>query len=669
MADRDLFDLEMSPGEQPPSGLGDRFLVGIAALVLLGGAAIAVMHAVPDSSATAKASPTPSLAPSPTPVLIPTPSPPRVATVVPPDIELVQPTPQQAFSGWIRAVTDVTIVVSPVAGAAKTGVLAKGAAAYADQQAEPATEPGWLHLQDPDGWIASVSNGEEVVRRYAWAQYPTSGWVTSLDAGDHGAMAMVSPALMDPNQPLQTAPAVSGDGVTWRSGDSSAFGSWGPGALAWGPAGWLAIGFVSDGSSTGRIWIWSSPDGRRWSRLGMMAGLTTDYPTQLAGSDRGYVLLTNSQGGFRGGAASAWSSADGKTWIESTDPDLNGSGNSDLRLKATAGGFYLWEASTQPITGPRFAAFSSDGQVWRRVVGGTGGVNFQLTTIGDRTLAIDSDQITLAPRVWSGTVARGQMLWTRRPEEDPPFAGGVVTQLVNDGTRVYAFGWDRSSDRALVWTLAGGSWTRAELPASFGGIPTQAVAWPGGVVVVGHRPTLRGDNPIFWHRTPDGGWLPEANPILAAMPDPATDSCPALPSDYLDLVIADTPALIACYGATPISFRAWSATCDGCSGDQTGTAEPGWLLQPTDNQLYLNPIKVTDGGWWSNVVVSPLLPIQKSWSGAWVELTGHFDDPASATCHRQPTADELQWWTGQQALQMQCRQSFVVTAVKVVSGP
>jgi len=50
-------------------------------------------------------------------------------------------------------------------------------------------------------------------------------------------------------------------------------------------------------------------------------------------------------------------------------------------------------------------------------------------------------------------------------------------------------------------------------------------------------------------------------------------------------------------------------------------------------------------------------------------LTGHFDDPAAATCHSPPTADALQSWQGQQALVNQCRQTFVATAVKVVSGP
>jgi hypothetical protein len=329
----------------------------------------------------------------------------------------------------------------------------------------------------------------------------------------------------------------------------------------------------------------------------------------------------------------------------------------------------MWDASTQPITGHRLAAFSADGQTWR-MVAGQDGVNLQLTSIGSRIIAIDADQQSLAARVWSGTIARGEIVWVRRSEADASFAGGVVTQLVNDGARAYAFGWDRSTDEPLVWTLEGGSWMRAKLPASFGGLPTLAAAWPGGVAVAGHRPSLRGDNPILWHRTPGGGWMPESDPILPFVPDPAQGECPALPTDFLEVTMADTSGIAACHGAEPFSFRAWSVECDQCFGyDERQLATPGWLLEPTGNQLYLNPTHTTDGQWWSNVVVKPPLMVDRSWSSTWVEVTGHYDDPSAATCRRQPTADDLQWWSGQRDVVNQCRLILVVTDVKVVSGP
>jgi hypothetical protein len=666
MTDREIFDLELSPGEQPPSGIGDRVLVGIAGIALLAGLAIAVINAVPHEE-TAEASAAPSAAPSRTPVPIPTPAPARVATVAPPDIEIVQQPYQQGFSGWIRALTDVIIVAGPEPDAARTGVLAKGSAAYVDQENEPSGEPGWLHVQDPEGWIASIKDGEQLVRRYAWPRYRSSGWVNGLTSGPQGALAMITP-VSDPDRNTPSTPTVSSDGATWRSGASSAFGGWEPITPAWGPAGWLAVTYVSDASDTNRIWLWKSADGRDWNRLGMLAGINGEYPSQLVGSDRGYLLLTDSQGYGGGAPGTTWFSPDGRTWTQSTDRAMNGSITGERRIRPLAGGFYMWDFSAQPLTGARFAAFSADGLTWRRVAG-QDGVNLQVTSVGSRTIGIDADLPTLEARVWSGTFARGQLVWIRRPEMDAPFAGGVVTQLVTDGERAYAFGWDRSSDRGLVWTLDGGTWTRAELPASFGGIPMAAAAWPGGVVAVGHRPNLRGDNPILWHLTPGGGWLPESDPIMAFVPEPTNGECPALPTDFLEFAVADASGIVACHGAEPFSFRAWSVPCDqGCYGYE-GMAEPAWLLQPTDNQLYLTPTATNDGGWWSNAVVSPRLKVDRSWASAWVELTGHYDDPAAATCRRQPTADELQWWSGQQALITQCRTTFVTTDVKVVSGP
>jgi len=666
MTDRDIFDLELSPGEQPPSGIGDRVLVAIAGLALLAGLAIAVINAVPHHE-TAQASPTPSVVPSRTPIPVPTPQPPRMSTVAAPDVQLAQPRQEYRFSGFVRSLNGLDVYSSPDFKATKVGVFAKGAVAHADQQDEPnGGGQGWLSIQDPQGWIASIAaDGSQLVRRYEYPHYRSSGWVNTLNAGDHGFVAMLS-GPGDASGSSAWGPAASVDGAIWHGSSASAFDSWNPGLIAWGPAGWLAVAYVSDQGATSGIWIWSSADGTTWRSLGMMAGLTSDYPGQLVASDRAYLLQTQSQTG--GAAVDLWSSADGKTWTESKEPMLNNTMSGNRRFAGLAGGFYAWDSVTDPNTHPTPALFSADGATWRKVDGGPAGLNLQLTTYNGRALAIDADPKSLAARVWSGSVVRGQMLWLRRQDEDAAFRAGVVTQLVTDGTRAYAFGWGWSNDQPFVWTKDGLQWTRSQLPSSFGGIPTQAAAGPGGVVVVGHRPTWRGDNPIFWHRSPNGAWLPEANPILTFVPDPPADECPALPADFLEFTVADTAGLVACRGDAPISFRAWSVECPGCSGYQVGVAEPAWLLRPTD-QLYLSPVESRDQNWWGATVLRPPLTVDPSWLSNWIEITGHFDDPAAATCHSPPTADALQWWQGQQALVNQCRQTFVATAVKVVSGP
>ena len=47
---------------------------------------------------------------------------------------------------------------------------------------------------------------------------------------------------------------------------------------------------------------------------------------------------------------------------------------------------------------------------------------------------------------------------------------------------------------------------------------------------------------------------------------------------------------IACFGDAPLTFRAYSSDCEGCYYEYRGSADPEWLVQPTDtNRLYLSP--------------------------------------------------------------------------------
>jgi hypothetical protein len=662
MADRDRFDLDLSPGEQPPTGLGDRVLVVIAALVLLSGLAIAVLHALPQEDQTARASATPRPSPSPTPQLFATPAPPRVATVVPPDIEMVQPSQQPNFSGWIKALTDIDIRSGPEPQASTIGILPKGEIAYADQQVEPATEPGWLFLQAQSGWIASVVDGHSLVHRY---EYPTSrgsGWLNSIKAGSTGLVALVSPPS-GPYEQSSLVAAVSTNGSNWAYASSSAFGGWYVDSVAWGPAGWLAAAYVYNDSES-RIWLWSSPDGLRWTRLGMFAGATQGYPGTLVASADRYLFET---GGDRASGYTLWSSTDGRTWTEVTDHTVGiGNNNGEQHIQALAGGFYLWNSGGSPVAFGSPAAFSIEGLRWTRVVGGPQGQLAQLTTLGDRVLATDLDPVTQSTRVWSGSIVRGQLLWRRVMSADPAFAGGVVTQLVSDGRQAYAFGWDRQTEVPEVWTGDGANWSRTQLPPAFDGIPSMAAAGPTGVIVVGHRPTLRGDNPIVWHRTPDGRWVPETRPMLPVVPDPSRAACSPLPTDFAEFTVVDTAAAVVCHGDESTTMRAWSQRCDGCYGGNASDASPAWLARPSANLLFLWPVATADGNSQS-VVVDPSLYIDPAWYGLWLDVTGHFDDPASASCHVTPTIDDLPWWSGQRSVIDQCRETFVVTAVKVAS--
>jgi hypothetical protein len=247
----------------------------------------------------------------------------------------------------------------------------------------------------------------------------------------------------------------------------------------------------------------------------------------------------------------------------------------------------------------------------------------------------------------------------------------VVTALVWDGQRAYAFGWDRATEQPLVWTRGAEGWSRSSLPDSFGGIPQYATAGASGVVVIGHRPTLRGDNPIMWHQTVTGSWLPEPDPLFEVVPNPTAAGCPSAPRDLAAFMVLDLAATPVCFGDAPITMRAWSVRCQQCWGSGPGVGEPAWLMAPTTNQLYLSPIKaVNPDEYWTTMILDPSVVVDPiANAGTWVELTGHFDDPAAATCHYEPAVPELQYWEGQQAVIDNCKQTFVVTDERAVSGP
>jgi hypothetical protein len=666
MTDRDRVELQMSPGMQPPSGLADRVLVGLAVAVLIGAAVIAVGNVLPDPDEIGQASAEPSSRPSRTPRPSATPILARVATLVEPDIEITPAPPYAGFDGWIRALRDLPIRASPGLEAEETGVMTKDSIAIASSQDQSLDGLGWLFVQERGGWVASTIGGVEVVRRFEYPRYRYSGWVNSLTAGPDGFVAILSPpGGPDVYEPAR--PATSTDGATWRSADPSAFDPWGLNAVAWGPAGWLAAGYVSD-DITARIWIWGSPDGLAWTRLGMLDGVEGDYVTQLVASDRGYLLETYSPDrGLPYGTL--WSSLDGLVWRESTDPLLRQFLSGGRRIAVLPDGFYTWDAGNNSPGGSSLAAFSGDGLSWSEVENGPDGSNLEVTSLQGGLVAIGMDRETLAPRVWSGVVQDGQVSWIRETASEPTFAGAIVRHLVSDGARVFAVGWDRATDEPLVWTGDGLHWARESLPESFGGVPLTAAAGPGGAVVVGSRHTLRGDNPIFWRRSAGGGWLPEWDPILEAVPDPQPEDCPSPPDEFLEYTVVDAAAMVACYGAAPITFRAYSSACEGCAGGMEGNPEPAWLLDAGANQLWLSP-NDTNADYNTTAVLSPqLIPLDPAWTQTWVEVTGHYDDPAAATCHREPLPDEIPYWYGQQPVIDQCRMTFVVSEVTVVSGP
>ncbi len=639
-------------------------MIGLAGIALVLGVMIAISNLLPPS-AVSSASGTPVASASPTHEASRTPRPTRRPDPLR-ELTLDQATPEPTpepraalFSGWIRAEVDLIVRRTPGLDAYTWGVLEAGAAARATESGEFSFgTDGWLMLEEPfaGGWVATLSAGASLVERYPPPANPSTEYLMSVGSGATGFLAFAQSESSTLGRSSVVA-LTSSDGQAWtRSATGFPRDTWVP-APAWGPLGWLAA-VTTYWSNSPQTWLYQSGDGRNWTTLGRM----TATSNSLLGSDAGYLLTAYGDGTRP--VPTHWFSEDGLFWQEAEDPGFAAS--SRVNVVAVPGGFYAWDARLPVPQGDLRAAFSADGQTWVPISEGPGGSMVLLASVGSRVIGLDLSE-DLEIRTWDGSISDG-LTWQRDSDGDAPFAGAMVSSLASDGQVAYAFGWDSATERPLVWVGTDAGFSRTGLPSGFEGLPHFGVAGPSGVALVGARPNLRAENPIFWHRTRAGGWAAEARPVIPVTPDPVGADCPPRPTDLLEFMGLATTLGPFCYADQPITLRAWSTGCEWCSevGGDPG-AEPAWLTQPSRNLLVLSPIQSAGGD--MSVVLAPALVSSQDLAYAWVELTGHFDDPAAGTCRASPATVASPWYSGAWQVVLICRQQFVVSAVRVVDGP
>ncbi len=663
MTDHDPFRLEPSEGQRTGGAAGERLVVGLAAFALVAGLLIALGKLVPHApEVTGATSPTPS----------PTPSSSESAVVWPPphllrELTLESGTPPPAanlaypFSGFVRATADVTIRAQPEPDAMAFGVMPAGAIAFAEElpDVSPA-DLGWLHMTapQPTGWVASTEGGVQHIERISSLPAPASGDIWTVAAGSDGFLALGSGAGLS-TESLPPLVAASTDGRAWRLADLASVHFDGV-VAGWGPAGWLAL-LTNANADRPTTWVWQSRDRLKWAVLGKMPSDAPENPLQIVSNDGGYLLAAS---GSSGPETALWFSEDGVTWRETAATGM--SSRAWLRLAVGPAGFYAWDAQGEPGNAP-VAVYSADARTWAAVSDGPRGASSRVVAVGAAWIGTDVDSGTGARRLWIGEAKGKQLTWRREPDTRA-FGADVVTTMVSDGRRAVALGWNRSTERPMAWIRERGQWVPSPLPHAFGGLPRIAAAGPSGVVVVGYRPTLRGPNAVFWRMAADGSWSAEDDPLLAAAPNPSTGECRPPPSSAVDFMVLDHALAVACLGDTPITLRAWAPPiCQGCFG-QSGAGQPAWLAMPGTNQVTITALEGFDG-WTTPVVLAPPISPDPAWSSKWLELTGHFDDPASATCRTTPSIEEELYYAGRQSVVDTCRQQFVVTSVAPVEGP
>ena len=123
---------------------------------------------------------------------------------------------------------------------------------------------------------------------------------------------------------------------------------------------------------------------------------------------------------------------------------------------------------------------------------------------------------------------------------------------------------------------------------------------------------------------------------------------------------------LACYGSRELSLRAFVAAPEGLGGTQPYSIKPRWLtsvssfLAPADQEVEPG---VFEGPWFSVAVPSRVAGLFSKASGRWVQVHGHFDDPAAARCRVDGDQSAPGVPTDSQAVEI-CRTSFVIDSVR-----
>jgi hypothetical protein len=198
-------------------------------------------------------------------------------------------------------------------------------------------------------------------------------------------------------------------------------------------------------------------------------------------------------------------------------------------------------------------------------------------------------------------------------------------------------------DTSVVYTAAAGD--RFALQQFVGPVAGDGLEW--------YRLGVAGDS-VLWATAGSGTerYLEVVPPV-----------CPAGDPDLGTVVemINDWDRL-ACFGNRPLSLVG-TYGCGGCGGTQAGSFEPFWLAGPVRAEY----LWVEFGR--SRVLhlhVAPESGVAFPPDGSIVRVTGHFNDPASASCRISVDDDGQVTSIDPGTAELYCREQFVVDGFEVI---
>ena len=468
----------------------------------------------------------------------------------------------------------------------------------------------------------------------------------------------------------------SAAGTDWQLLDASPFGGDPPSAIAVSQGRIvLATTAVSAGEST-RLWF--SGDGRTWGEDHDPPASHMDATAnvELAGGPAGFALTGNTNGSGDGSRV-LWTSLDGQHWAKAAGVDPNAL----YDVSVLDGGFL----TVDPENGWTASA-SADGVTWwplpasapTELVRSWTGVTVPLD---DGLIALSSSDPSAPTYAWR---LRVSVFATSATAEWaalgvlPSSVGASVVAGTSTGRGIALLGYD-AAYRPLTWTSRDAShWVRNVLPETDfgGGVPSTISGGPGVYLALGWNVDTFGQSVVQpWISTDGATWSPVASDAFGATVQP-TGVCPTATSFDLDHGGFPLGFQLApdCFGSRTLTFRGWARDCGGCGGTGPDVATPSWLISPLHfYRFWLGSEHggpgIGGGGIGMQVAPGVFVPGNvppNDDSGIHVELTGHFDDPAAATCRIRPSIG-----SGAQVLPVgeavaTCKQTFVVTHIQIL---
>ena len=409
--------------------------------------------------------------------------------------------------------------------------------------------------------------------------------------------------------------------------------------------------------------LWSSLNGLRWMPLAAPTGIF-EVGHLVAVGDLLYLAATAKTGESEV-APSVWMSRDARSWTSTLSVVAEGAEISGAAVgpfgpilvgrvgESDGGRAVAWHSATGGLA----MVTMSEPSVTSSAVDSIASTASGYVAIGEQVTGIGED---LGVAIWRSVDG---LTWIESHVGIPDNA--ALGPLADDGRTFVVAGVADGHPR--TWTsLDGRAWTVGPDMTRFDSRGTllinAMVAGGGEIVAVGSADgALAAVGAVLVATSPDAtvaDWTGDAGPPRA---------CPTGRIDIVAIVARPNSDRLRCFGSRPLRFRAWVAGPTDLGGVSAYRGIPAWLNDPFGYGTFLQAVDAPFGR--ANVLVGHLRPgVRFSRVNTWATVTGHFDDPAAATCRFIAYEASTEPVPKARAIS-HCRSEFAITAIVRTTAP